>query len=351
MGANKKEFKNLLEQIAIPESLTLEQREPMLKTIVEYAHRIIPSKLFRYRECSETQFDAFYKDNIYASTADKFNDPYDCLLRFDKKFIFDSIHQSASKEHIKELRDYLKSGNDIPDQLRLLYGDERSQQLKEILLNASDQDLDNYETSFNLSKEVFDSNIESVLNNAVNYFKQQSHVACFSETIKSVTMWSHYTKSHTGFALEYDLRNATLKCDDCERKKDCPNRIVHNLYPVIYSGRRYDATNFVDCYLGRNFGLATMVDDILFFTKAALYKSPQWSYEKEWRLFLDKKDSYGLPCLIAQIKPIAIYYGNNISSINKKILSDMAREKGLKEYQMYIDPQSEIYSMKFRKSK
>ena len=94
-----------------------------------------------------------------------------------------------------------------------------------------------------------------------------------------------------------------------------------------------------------------MVDDILFFNKAALYKSPQWSYEKEWRLFLDKKDSYGLPCLIAQIKPKAIYYGNNISPINKKILSDMAKEKGLKEYQMYIDLQSESYSMGYRKTK
>ena len=85
MEANKKEFKNLLEQIAIPEALTLEQREPMLKTLVEYVHTMIPSKLFRYRECSETQFDAFYKDNIYASTADKFNDPYDCFLKIVSK--------------------------------------------------------------------------------------------------------------------------------------------------------------------------------------------------------------------------------------------------------------------------
>ena len=52
-----------------------------------------------------------------------------------------------------------------------------------------------------------------------------------------------------------------------------------------------------------------------------------------------------------KIKPKAIYYGNNISPINKKILSDMAKEKGLKEYQMYIDLQSESYSMRYRKTK
>ena len=44
-------------------------------------------------------------------------------------------------------------------------------------------------------------------------------------------------------------------------------------------------------------------------------------------------------------------YGNNISPINKKILSDIAKEKGLKEYQMYIDLQSESYLMKFKKAK
>ena len=55
----------MLEQVVIPETLTLVEREPILKTIVEYVHRIIPSKLFRYRECSEMQLEAFYHDNIY----------------------------------------------------------------------------------------------------------------------------------------------------------------------------------------------------------------------------------------------------------------------------------------------
>lgn len=174
MEANKNGFKNLLEQVVIPEALTLEEREPFLRTLMEYVHSIKPSKLFRYRECSEMQFDAFYHDNIYASTADKFNDPYDCLLRFDKKFIYDSIHKGASKENIKQLRNYLKESNEMPTPFKLLYGEELSQQLKEVLQNASDQDLDKYEASFNLSREVFDSNIEAVLNNAVIYFNISS---------------------------------------------------------------------------------------------------------------------------------------------------------------------------------
>ncbi len=57
----------------------------------------------------------------------------------------------------------------------------------------------------------------------------------------------------------------------------------------------------------------------MYYTKAALYKSPQWQYEKEWRLFLNKKNnSIGLSSLNIQIKPIAVYYGNDMSAINKK---------------------------------
>ena len=163
-------------------------------------------------------------------------------------------------------------------------------------------------------------------------------------------MWSHYAKSHTGFVLEYDLRGLNIKCDHCARKEDCPDRIITSLYPLLYSKKRYDATSFVDYYLGRSFTLTPTLEDTLFFKKAALYKSPQWAYEKEWRMFMNKVGgAVGLSYLTAEVKPKAIYYGSSISSINKKILSTIAKEKGIKEYQMYVDLQSEEYSMKYRK--
>ncbi len=105
----------------------------------------------------------------------------------------------------------------------------------------------------------------------------------------------------------------------------------------------------MESYLGKYVGFNANINDIAFYTKAALHKSPQWQYEKEWRLFLNKNNSTGLSCLDIKIKPEAIYYGNDISPINKKILSEMAKEKGIKEYQIYIDTQSDRYSMKYRR--
>lgn len=91
------------------------------------------------------------------------------------------------------------------------------------------------------------------------------------------------------------------------------------------------------------------MNDTMYYTKADLYKSPQWQYEKEWRLFINKNNSTELSNLNIQIKPIAVYYSNDMFAINKKTISDIAKKKGIKEYQMYIDTQSDRYAMKYRR--
>lgn len=349
MRENIRKFKELLEQTEIPHDLSSDEFSVLYRPLQEMVNSLIPSRLFRYRECSEAQFDAFYHDTIYASTADKFNDPYDCLLRCDKQFILNAISHGASKEYITQLRDGLKAGNQLPSELRDIYGSKGESVLRAALMEATDEDIDNFEETFAQTKSDLFSNVQSVIDKALTYMREQTHVACFSETIKSVTMWSHYAKSHTGFALEYDMRLYQTKCDQCSKKGECGDRIFTNLYPVIYSCKRYDATSFVDYYIGRSYGMPVKLQDVLFFNKAALYKSPQWSYEKEWRLFLGKTHAYNQPCLKVELKPVAIYYGNDISPINKKILSDIAKEKGIKEYQMFLDLESDVYSMKYRR--
>ena len=62
------------------------------------------------------------------------------------------------------------------------------------------------------------------------------------------------------------------------------------IYPVVYSDKRYDATRYgqwiVQQQINRIIGIPTeeLYDDSFLFTKAALYKSNDWSYENEWRI-------------------------------------------------------------------
>ena len=88
MDTKRRIFKKLLEVTVVPETMSCKEKESVLRPLLEYVHSITPTKLFRYRDCSEIQFDAFYNDRIYAGNAQKFNDPYDCLIRYDKQYIY-----------------------------------------------------------------------------------------------------------------------------------------------------------------------------------------------------------------------------------------------------------------------
>lgn len=102
------------------------------------------------------------------------------------------------------------------------------------------------------------------------------------------------------------------------QKDTCCDRVFYNLFPIIYDSERYDGTSFVESYLGKRLGLYADINDMMFYTKASLHKSPQWQYEKEWRMFLSKNNPMEQSSLHINIRPIAIYYGYGISSINKK---------------------------------
>lgn len=349
MEAKKRIFKEILEKVSIPETLSQEEWKASLSPIIEYTYSIMPSQLFRYRPCNEMQFDAFNNDRIYAVNAQMFNDPYDCLIRYNKDYLYNSINQETSIEAIKKLRDHLNNGGQLPELWESLYGEERVKVIKNIIRNTTEESLERQASAFELNKKDFLNKIDIILKQSEEFLRHNTFIACFSETVKSITMWSHYADSHKGFVLEYDFKNLNYRCNTCIQRDICNDRIIHNLYPIIYNNRRYDATSFVEYYLGLSLGLNAKINDKMYYIKAALYKSHQWQYEKEWRLFLNKNSSIKSSCLYIQIKPKAIYYGNNISTINKKILGDMAKTKGIKEYQMYIDTQSDRYTMKYRR--
>lgn len=349
MKSKKRIFRHKLEEVVIPETTPKEKLDELLMPIVEYAYSIMPPRLFRYRECSERQFDAFNNDSIYAVNAQMFNDPYDCLIRYDKDYLFDTVNRGSSVDAIKKLRDDLNNGGPLPEMWNTLLGEEGSKIMRNIICNASDEFLEKRKFIFESKKKEIFNNIDTIFKQAENFLRRNTFIACFSETVKSITMWSHYADSHKGFVLEYDFKTQKSPCDICAKKDNCNNKVTHYIFPVIYDSKRYDGTSFVESYLGKRLGLYAKINDVMFYTKVSLHKSPQWQYEKEWRMFLNKNNSFGLSNLCIKIRPIAIYYGYGISAINKKILSEMAKEKGLKEYQMYIDSQSDKYSMKYRK--
>lgn len=345
------EFKDILERTILPEGISIEEQNEKLLPLMKHVFEHVPSRLFRYRNCSEMNFDAFNEDKLFAVTSENFNDPYDCLFRYDKEGLMKSIFIGMSKDFVYALREHFRSGGDFPNTINSWYDKDLLDNARISVENASDEMIEKYGNLTESIKEKLADEIEGRIDEAVKTVKQLAFIACFSEDIHSVTMWSHYTDSHKGFALEYDSKAFQLKCQFCDKVKQCKSAATCNIYPVIYQPQRYDATDFLGWYIGQAMGLPIKNSDRLKTSKILLYKSSQWSYEKEWRLIISKMNEFQdkTPFCIDHIKPQAIYYGSSISPFHKKILHMIATEKGIKEYQMYIDNKSYHYSVKTQK--
>jgi len=277
----RKEFKDLLEQTIIPEGCTQEELENKLLPLVSLIIKHIPAQLFKYRECSEQYFEALNENKLYASVSDKFNDPFDCLFHYDKKRILNTILFSSTKQYNAEIRDRLRMGEEFPLEYQVLFPNDFVNAFKDFLINVSDEELERHEKSMIDSKSSWEKRIEKVAEEAISGVKKLSNIACLSEVINSVTMWSHYADSHKGFALAYDLRQFNLQEHLCEETEQDSSLLQGFLYPVIYSKQRYDATIFIDWALGKKKNMPVLNYDLLTTVKSQLYKSLQWSYEKE----------------------------------------------------------------------
>ena len=82
-------------------------------------------------------------------------------------------------------------------------------------------------------------------------------------------MWSHYANHHKGFCIEYDIEQ--IPHGDMRRKM---------LFQVIYSDAMFYCTKFLAPKVKKDLSTFNNLYPIL----QAIYKSPEWIYEMEWRL-------------------------------------------------------------------
>lgn len=328
---NKDELIKLLDDTIIPASCT--DMTPYLQPIADAIMEVMPVPLYRFRAINEYSLSAFDKDLIFFSRAKDFNDPYDSLLTSPS---FEDIMRFPAESiacFMNAFRDQLLKGMEIPQNIKDLF----PPSLLDQMLGFMKMQLE-AEEGGEMTEPNWDdirTKLKNMVANFANDLRDSESYACFSESITSSTMWAHYADYHKGFALSYDMKSLILSK---------PNGIM--ILPVIYSDVRYDATNLLGWAIAKMLGLPMNRIDQLDKIKSALYKSSEWAYEKEWRLINSADQAHTHPSL--KYAPTGIYYGSRISEINKKILHNMAIEKGLKEYEMYLDRSSSDYQMRIR---
>ena len=162
-------------------------------------------------------------------------------------------------------------------------------------------------------------------------------------------MWSHYAKNGTGFVIEYDAYEIlkfikSIKADDYIKRHTAIHR-------VNYTSERTNNTEFlkklfcVECgqdeheYNFNEFPLYKFNEEDI--KTIVAEKNIDWSYEEEIRLITPNvmKNDRGelISCheiIINDIKPKAIYIGENCSKKDKLLLCSIARTKNIKIYKM-----------------
>lgn len=350
----KKEFGKLLNETILQGGLTSEQYFERLAPIENLVAVNTPSELFRYRSCNELNIDSFDKDTIWAVNPSKFNDPHDSLFFSNRDYLYNSVCFGFSTEFRINLWKFFHEHKCLPDIYHKMYGEIFVKQIEQRLSEITIEEAENAD----ITPPSFDQ-VSSVINEAQNFMRYNTKIACLSERINNSLMWAHYADYHKGFALKYNFSNNApkCKCDSCDvtNRPNCPQRKYVKLYPVIYSNQQYDATEFVEWYMGfanahsLNIEFTLQKPDSLYAEKTYLNKSEIWKYECEWRLICDCRNNVGVDSMVLENnKPTAIYYGTQISPINKKILQKLCESKDIEQYEMYIDFKADNYELKMR---
>lgn len=353
------DYQHLFEATLIPDDFSDEMKKSLITNIADLVRPNIPPKLFRFRGCKDYNIEDFKNDRITIVNPTLFSDKYDSLVYINIQAMIKLLKKAMAPSSLSSFIQYIQQQHKVPPLCKLIYNEGFCNELVKNALNT-DEPLMN-----DLINSITTLNTSPLINNILNITMQFTtdiirsngitKIACFTEDVCSPIMWDRYADGYKGFALEYNFSNyVTSKCVNCSKK--CDNLIIPNLLPVVYSNKRYDATEIANYYYTvelssrTNSTNKTTFPDILFWSKAFLYKDKKtYGHEKEWRflVYCNKRDEEKIQ--ISGCKPTGVYYGPDISNKNKTKLHKIAVEKGIDQYDLSIDDRTSSYNLKYTK--
>ncbi|MCL1665117.1 DUF2971 domain-containing protein [Elizabethkingia ursingii] len=344
----KDDLINFLLETEIPDNL--ENESAIVSEIFKYCWDLTPENLYRYRFCNTYSFEALEEDKFLLTKPTLFNDPYDSLLYIDRERILSKINGDLDFDVVKKLK---KDKNYREEQEKIL-GKDFVDKFANLEPFGTKEEFDKHKK---LSEIIHSKIIDSIINESLLSLKQSSLVACLSENFESILMWSHYADNHRGFVLNYDFK-ARYSIETNIPGVKATEFADKKLFPVSYDDNRFDATYYVEFHfienIFKNLGLEfnRPFFDKLFYYKILLFKSQEWSYEREWRIIkqtnINSQDNKPNIDFITNIRPKEIILGAHIQDQNKQKLIEIANEKNIPIFQMKLEPFVKEYKLSKR---
>lgn len=288
MEDREKEYEQDEWKIALhKEILTAMTGDPVDRTrayaeVGYYYQCCAPASLYKYYSDTPEKLDAVKKNRMWYSAPCNFNDVFDCDISIDDKKVFN--------EALK------------------LFPDKRG-------IRPGSNAWKNFRATMTQQLRALRSQFDELRNT--------TGVSCLSESENSLLMWAHYANNHRGLCVEYDLLEI--------------NRILNfSAIPVIYSEER-------TCF--DFFNPQTIEKDTLkLFIQSLTSKSPEWSYEKEWRIVRDQGacgDKWNVDkkgALLDMVQPSSIILGCAVQSKFEQEVTGYCAANRIDLYKMEKDP-------------
>ena len=359
------EYCNLFNHTSTPSNISDEEKKDRLRPLFNWVNQHIPAKLYKFRECSENNINAFRNQQIWFATGAKMNDDYDAVLYSDNEGILADLRKLFDEDGNLIFLKVLKEGGTLPPALYEIFGVQLIDNTRKILSLAPETVIKQISTNIKAwSEEGFKEQFPFITQALQNIIKFSS----FSEAIESPLMWGHYANNSSGFALAYNFKNGNYnECPQCPKLGvDCYDPKINVLLPIVYRDKRINATEYARFLMQTSFtqkilyGTKSSKDliektlssiicsDTFMQTKIINSKFKDWDYEKEWRMTVSyKSPSYATDQTVyVKKKACALYLGRKIKNTDELILRNIAYQQHIPVYKMQIDKMADNYELK-----
>lgn len=266
-----------------------------------------PSSLFKFYGPSDYAFQGLAEGTVWLASPDTCNDPFDSGLVLDVASLFCAVAEVARGSEFGELK---ALGISLSDMNALVTGDANGH-VVDRLVSASSGDVENVRKFFLAIPQVVGKLAVPLVAKMQAVFQSSLKIACFTEQATTKVLWAYYAASHTGFCVKYPID---------EIPTDSPQRRL--LFPIFYQPDRFDLTPLFKRFISGE--LSSPIHTIA----AALFKSPEWAHEREWRII--NPDGRQVPGFaVPMSKPSAVYVGMKMTSDHREKLARICDNRGI----------------------
>lgn len=238
-----------------------------------------PTKLYKYYKNRNYVIETLTNNQLHFSTADKFNDPYDCYIGINKReFYCKYFVQLLKQDNKKTLADEFETKflpHPLMDNLNLNPIEEYA------LLKFKKDKIDLTPIILNVEK----SYVEYV--KQIYKLKKSIYICCFSNSDleSSMQMWAYYANNYNGYCCTYEI-NAN---SNNEKIKDLANTFNNHLHPITYTEKLISVD--IDKLIKikpKNLTHDEYIKNLVLQASQSKYK--KWENESEYRLIFNKTD-------------------------------------------------------------